>query len=306
MSFPSWVTTDVCSLGVSHLVLDLWPPPLCLTLSPQDTARGEAPAASLFPTPCPIWLKSWETSLWLRNSSSCTGRPTTWTCGWGPSPSPPCPEAESGRSWPACCPDSSEPWERETGNIRSSSSTDLTTGVKRHKLKQSVFVLWGSGGRRRECSPAPRGDTSTPSLCPASFVITATSPSSLRTRSHALRAPRTCWPVPTRSSPTSISAPGKNQTQVTTQTYIVGDIFHVCYFFHWRLSQIPAVVRYPGFNLVTPSSVTLWFCMSVTLASSFWDLHLSAVIPTRASGAPPLQHVKVQRLNRGWWHTYRR
>ncbi|GLD58790.1 eosinophil peroxidase-like isoform X2 [Lates japonicus] len=44
----------------------------------------------------------------------------------------------------------------------------------------------GFGGRGRECSPAPRGDTSTPSLCPASFVITATSPSSLLTRSPAL------------------------------------------------------------------------------------------------------------------------
>lgn len=72
----------------------------------------------------------------------------------------------------------------------------------------------GFGGRRKECSPAPRGNTSTPSLCPASFVTTATSLTSRLTRSRAQRGRRTCWPAHTRSSPTSTSARGKNRTQV--------------------------------------------------------------------------------------------
>lgn len=52
------------------------------------------------------------------------------------------------------------------------------------------------------------------SLCPASFVTIATSLTSPLTRSHASRGRRTCWSVHTRSSPTSTSPHGKNQTQV--------------------------------------------------------------------------------------------
>ncbi|TMS05244.1 Thyroid peroxidase [Larimichthys crocea] len=71
--------------------------------------------------------------------------------------------------------------------------------------------------------------------------LPATSLTSPLTRSHASRGRRTCWSVHTRSSPTSTSPHGKNQT------------------------QIPTVVRYPGFNLAYSlhcDSVILYHCHS--------------------------------------------
>lgn len=81
----------------------------------QDTAPGESSVAFLFPTTHWTWLKFWATSLWLTNSNCYTGHHTTSTCGWVPSLSQLCPEAESDRSCHACLRDSSERWETVTG-----------------------------------------------------------------------------------------------------------------------------------------------------------------------------------------------
>lgn len=78
----------------------------------------------------------------------------------------------------------------------------------------SEFVSPGFGGRGKECSPKPKGDTYAAFLCPASSVTTATSPASPLTHSHALRRQRTCCRVHTRSSPTSTCGHGRNQTRV--------------------------------------------------------------------------------------------
>lgn len=86
--------------------------------------------------------------------------------------------------------------------------------MKQEEKSKSYFISQGFGGSGKACSPAPRGKASTPSLCPASFVTTAASLTSLLTHSRAPRGQRTCWPVHTRSSPTSTSLRGKNQTQV--------------------------------------------------------------------------------------------
>lgn len=89
----------------------------------------------------------------------------------------------------------------------------MTVMIQEEK-SNCVFVSRGFGGRGKACSPASRGDTSTPSRCPASSVTTATSLMSPLTPSHAPRGRRICCLVHTRSSPTSTSAHGKNRTQV--------------------------------------------------------------------------------------------
>lgn len=75
--------------------------------------------------------------------------------------------------------------------------------------------------------------------------------------------------------------------------------------FSLTFSQIPAAVQYPGFNLATISSVTRWSCISVTLATSCWELHPSVVIQTASSGAQHPHRVRVRKLNclvKPWWH----
>ena len=72
----------------------------------QGTLPGEGSADSWFQTRQQNWPKFYTTSRWPTRSSSCTGRLTTSTCGWGPSPSPLCLAAASARFWLVCCPDS--------------------------------------------------------------------------------------------------------------------------------------------------------------------------------------------------------
>lgn len=84
----------------------------------------------------------------------------------------------------------------------------------REEKPHSEFVSPGFGGRGKERSPKPKGDTYAAFLCPASSVTTATSPASPLTHSHAPRRQRTCCRVHTRSSPTSTCGHGRNRTQV--------------------------------------------------------------------------------------------
>ncbi len=191
-------------------------------------AHGESSAVSLFPTLRQNSPRFWVTSLWLTNSSSCTARPTTSTCGWGPYLSPLCQEVGSGRSCPACWPNSSGHWEMGTGKTKS--LCKMTSMMILDRKSNSVFVSRGFGGRGKACSPARRGGTSTPSPCPASFVTTATSLTSLLTRSHAPRGRRTWWPVLTPSSLPSISPHGKNQTLVRKWEGRLCDFIFVCWF----------------------------------------------------------------------------
>lgn len=81
-------------------------------------APGEGSADFWYQTRPQNWLKFYTTSLWPTPSSSCTGRPTTSTCGWGPSLNPLCPAGESASFCPACCPGSSELWGTETGGSK--------------------------------------------------------------------------------------------------------------------------------------------------------------------------------------------
>lgn len=131
-----------------------------------------------------------------------------------------------------------------------------------------VFVSRGFGGRGKACSPAPRGDTSTPSLCPASFVTTATSLTSPPTRSHAPRGRRTCWPVRTRSSPTSTSARGKKQTQVRKwkRGHVECDIRFVVFFTSPCLDRSSRSQLWSDTQDSIWPLAALWLCDSVSVS----------------------------------------